>query len=140
MQNSINDCNDRKGTTKKNEKPYKKPKLQAEDEKSPISIKDLLTPIQQNFEANKDDYPVSFSNFMLIMDLAKSNQNCIEDIRDITPDFTGIHKIIVQNYKFLQHRSMKTRFTKLKNKIQTTFPELNLNNETWSDTDQDIIT
>lgn len=123
----------------------KKQKTSKTDHKEPASTKILLEPIKKNFEENKSKYPVSFSNFMLIMDLVKGHSNPASAISDMTENYGGICEILKENYRFLTHRSMKIRFTKLLKKLKeyspnTEIPEDNLScseNSSDQDTVQD---
>lgn len=99
----------------------KKQKVSINDEQQ-VSTKVLLQPIEENFELHKKEYPVSFSNFTLIMDLVKGHSNPVSAISDITTDFCGISKILTENYKLLKHRSMKIRFTKLRERLRNSIP------------------
>ncbi len=107
----------------------KKQKVSTNDEQQ-VSTKVLLQSIEENFELHKKEYPVSFSNFTLIMDLVKGHSNPVSAISDITTDYCGISKILTDNYKLLKHRSMKIRFTKLRKRLQRSIPN---KDETESD-------
>lgn len=89
----------------------------SQPENAPISINTLLNPIEDNFNKHKDEYPISFTNFRVLMDLAKGHKNPIPEISHITQDYNGVDLILKQNYPYLKHRSMKIRFTKLRKKI-----------------------
>ncbi len=116
----------------------KKPKMSTNngtETNQPLSIKELLKPIEENFDLHKKEYPVSFSNFSLIMDLVRGHKNPISVISDISTDYSGIHSILKQNYPFLNHRSMKIRFTKLLKRLKEACPDIekSIEDSAWSD-------
>ncbi|CAG7723020.1 unnamed protein product [Allacma fusca] len=90
-------------------------KMKAEDE--PISIKEQLKSIEENFKLHEKEYPISFSNFLVMMDMLKGQSDPMSTITQFTNDMDGVVKILNQNYPHLDTRTMKTRFTKLRKKI-----------------------
>lgn len=100
---------------KKSKKSSKTKK--AKIEKEPVSIKEQLKHIEQNFKEHEKKYPISFSNFQLMMDMLKGESEPFPIISQFTDDIDGVIQILEQNYPFLTTRTMKTRFTRLKNKI-----------------------
>lgn len=106
---------------KQKKQPKKKAKLLNNDTKNsnpdPLSINQLLESIEENYEKNKKDYPISFANFKLLMDMVKGHKDPILNVTQLTDDIDGVIKILSENYKLLKHRSMKIRFTKLRRKL-----------------------
>ena len=100
---------------KKKTATRKNKKMKTDNE--PISINVLLKPIEENYQAKNEEYPISFTNFRLMMDMVKGQADPISTIMQFTDDIQGVVKTLEENYPFLDTRSMKTRFTKLKNKI-----------------------
>ncbi|CAG7677266.1 unnamed protein product [Allacma fusca] len=106
-------------TEEKDKQDKKRIRFEPETEHlEPISIKQLLAPIEDNFKENSADYPISFSNFGLLMDMVKGQKDPCQSVLQFTADFKGVIKILQDNYSYLSHRSMKTRFTKLQNKLK----------------------
>lgn len=117
---TINNATETRSITKTKPKTKKQKTVNdhPENEKEAISTKQLLQSIEENFENNKQRYPVSFNNFSILMDLTKGHKNPISVISEITNDYDGVIKILEENYQHLSHRSMKTRFTKLRKKLK----------------------
>lgn len=51
------------------------------------------------------------------MDMVKGHKNSIPVITQVIDDFSGLDEILRKCYRYLQHRSMKIRFTKFCIKI-----------------------
>lgn len=83
------------------------------------SSKSLLISIEDNFNScfKNGKYPISFTNFVLLMDMVKANKDPVSVVRTFTSDIQGIQSILHDNYTLLNSRSMKTRFTKLSKKL-----------------------
>lgn len=104
---------------KTGENPVKKKKKKQKTETDPISTQQLLIPIRENYETKRKDgiYSLSFSNFSLLIDGTKGLQNPSTELPNFNTSTEEITKIIEDNYPFLKHRTMKHRFTRLKNKL-----------------------
>ena len=101
----------------------KKPKTQKKDEAEPtVSVKELLKPLKDNFDNNIGKYPMSFSNFTVMMEMVKGQDSPIATILEITNNIPGVIEMLIENYPLLQNRTMKSRFTRLKNKLIKTLP------------------
>ena len=57
------------------------------------------------------------------MDMVKSNKDPINIVNQHTHEMQGILYMFTDNYNDLKHRSIKTRFTKLKKKLSPTTVE-----------------
>lgn len=123
-------------STEKPKKPKKRKKT-PENVQSHIvpPIKELLKSINQNIneQYNKGHYPLNTSNFGLLLDAVKKKTNPkdvefeISQFPDLLQNLKGLLSMITENYHQLSHRSIKIRFTKLKNNLLTIQPDLSTN-------------
>lgn len=102
---------------KKEKTKNKKIKTDTPTEDKSTSIVEQLKPIEENYKQNLDKYPISLPNFRILMDMVKGYPDPISIIMQLTNDIKGVAQILEDNYHLL-NRSMKTRFTKLKKKIE----------------------
>ena len=112
-------------TNTSTQKKFKQKTKKLKVEENPLSIKEQLKPIQENYQKHEKEYPISFSNFQLMMDMVKGQRDPFSTITQFTNDIEGVSKILEENYPLLKSRTMKTRFTKLRKKIITTQDEEN---------------
>lgn len=94
-----------------------------EDLPNKISTKESLKPIEKDItnRFKTSDFPVSFTNFTILMDMVKSRQ--LPEVQNVLSEFRisphQLLPVLNDNYSSLNDRSMKTRFTKLKNLLET---------------------
>lgn len=84
-----------------------------------VSINQLLNSIRANIDTNHQNktYPLSYSNFALMMDIVKSQQDPLPRVKEFTDDIAGVIRMLEDNYPKLENRSIKIRFSKLKKKL-----------------------
>jgi len=106
--------NSKEKTKSRNARKKKSKKV---DKNTQISIKDYLQPMERNFIQNTEKYPISFSNFTVLIDIVRGLPDPLDTITLFTDDIPGIISILVDNYKFLEHATIKNRFTRLRKKL-----------------------
>lgn len=98
-----------------------------EEETNPPSTRSLLSPTEKNFTSGSD-YPLSYNNFVLLLDNIKKSKDPVSEVSLMTDNLEGVVRMLEENYTVLEDRSIKIRFTKLKKKIVAhlnTTPETN---------------
>lgn len=84
----------------------------------PASVKELLKPIEENYQSNTEKYPISFTNFSLVIEMIKGQKDPVPTVQEFTGILQGIIHTLDENDKLLNTRMMKVRFTKLKRQLQ----------------------
>ena len=67
-------------------------------------------------------HPMSFSNFTIMMEMVKGQDSPIATILEIIDNILRVIEMLIENYPLLQNHTMKSRFTRLKNKLIKTLP------------------
>ncbi len=104
----IRDCNEQSNMTP----------ISAESPNSTLLPNDFSKPnINQPLDNHTEKYPISFSNFTVLIDIVRGLPDPLDTITLFTDDIPGIISILVDNYKFLEHATIKNRFTRLRKKL-----------------------
>lgn len=82
------------------------------------SMKVKLKPIEESIISKNlaNQYPINFINFSILMDMTNGARKPGTIVKEFTFQIKKKHYLYTfdKNYQLLQHRTMKTRFTKLK--------------------------
>lgn len=97
----------------------KQKKKKLKTTKDPVSIRQLLQSIENNYETKLKDgkYSLSFTNFAVLLDSIKGLQDPSSELPNFNLTTAEVIKILDDNYPFLVYRTIKHRFTRLKNKL-----------------------
>jgi len=88
-----------------------------ENPENPPSLIQIFSPLEENIKRFADNYPISLENLRVCVDMCKDNKQAVETVKEFTNDLEGLRRMLKDNYKFLQDRKMKTKFTKIINKL-----------------------
>lgn len=103
----------RKPSKPKNKKP------RGESPNPPIPIDELLTPCEAEIESNPNKYVMTYDQLKDFLENAYGQNDVLTISKDYTEDTVALLKMLNQIYPILEHRSIKSRLTRLMTKLKS---------------------
>ncbi|KAJ8675974.1 hypothetical protein QAD02_011760 [Eretmocerus hayati] len=95
----------------------KKAKTTAKQPLDPVKVAEQLKDAKQLIEDNKDKYPLNNDQLVKFICDAQASNDVINTASDLTDNLQSIEEMLSDIYPLLKSRPMKSRFTKLKNRL-----------------------
>lgn len=101
-------------TPVQNKKKNKKSKIDKNKiVKEATNTEEMLMPLKKNIEENAEDYPISFTELIELIECTPGQTNKIQVVQEFTEDYLGLYDMLKELYSLLTHQAMKNRFTRL---------------------------
>lgn len=111
------------GKADQTKRKQKKQRSESPAEPTTIPTEDLFGPLELEMNTNPNKYVLSYEQMKDLMENIKGSQESLNVAQEYTEDIDGLLTTMRQLYPLLEHKTIKSRFTRVMTKIKAHLKE-----------------